>query len=220
MMRTSVLVAEDDVITRWDLREILEAHGYQVIESGDGNEAVRLARLHRPDVLLLDVKMPGLDGLEVAERLAEEALPIILLTAYSQPPLIGRAKDLGVQAFLVKPAPEAEVVAAVEIALTNGRRLAELSRRLERTFKSLADRKEVEQAKEQLAVHLARRPHEAYGLMREASMQLRIPIGEVARRYLSGNLNLDPSPTEPAFTHRTVKRRERFDGEPGKPTPK
>lgn len=212
-MRISVLVAEDDVITRWDLREILEEHGYRVIEAGDGEEAVRLTRLHRPDVLLLDVKMPGLDGLEVAERLTANGIPIILLTAYSYSPLIGRAKKLGVQAFLIKPAPEAEVVAAVELALTNGRRLVTLSRQLEHTSRDLSSRKEVDQAKERLAVELGCPPSEAYRRMRETSMYLRIPIGDVARRYLSGEIDLEPYPS--LSSPRTAKRRDRPGGKPG-----
>ena len=87
-MAATILVAEDDVITRWDLREILEAHGYQVLEARDGEEALLLARERQPDLLLLDIKMPGVGGLEVAERLSGSDIPIVFLTAYSQRPLV------------------------------------------------------------------------------------------------------------------------------------
>ena len=183
-MRATILVAEDDVITRWDLREILEGHGYRVLEAGDGEEAVTLARRLRPDLILLDIKMPRQDGLEVAERLFREEIPIVFLTAYSQASLIQRAAALMAHGFLVKPAPEGEILAQVELALKNAHRLRTLTRELDRTQRTLAERKEVERAKDLLAKKLGIPPDEAYKRLRDQSMAEGKPIGQIARGIL------------------------------------
>lgn len=184
MPRPTILIAEDDVITRWDLREILIAHGYRVLEAGDGEEAVTLARTHRPDLLLLDIKMPKADGFEVAERLFGQDIPILFLTAYSQKDMVDRATALAVQGFLVKPAPEGEVVAQVELALKNAERLRTLTRALDRTTRSLNERKDVDRAKEVLARKLGCSLEEAYRLLRKKSMDEGRPIGQVAQQIL------------------------------------
>src|SRR5438067_10351972 len=112
-----ILIADDETIIRFDLRGLLEAAGYEVQEARDGAEAVQLARTWEPDLALLDVRMPGLDGIEAARRIvASRPVPIVLLTAYSDGALTNRAVEAGVFAYLVKPFRESEIVPAIETA--------------------------------------------------------------------------------------------------------
>src|SRR5260370_18817925 len=119
MSDTRILVAEDETITRMDLREMLENLGYIVVgEASDGVAAVNLARALKPDLVLMDIKMPGLDGISAAETLAQEQLtPVLLLTAYSDKEFIDRAVDAGAMVYLVKPFLEAQLTPAIEVAL-------------------------------------------------------------------------------------------------------
>ncbi|MEZ5137115.1 MAG: response regulator [Acidimicrobiales bacterium] len=118
-MPTRVVIAEDEAIIRLDLRETLEEEGYEVVgETGRGDEAVRLVRELEPDVAILDIKMPGLDGLSAAREInAERLAAILILTAFSQRELVEQARDAGVQAYLVKPFQRTELVPALELAI-------------------------------------------------------------------------------------------------------
>ncbi len=119
-LTTRVVIAEDEALIRLDLKEMLEEEGYSVVgEAGDGEEAVELARLHRPDLVILDVKMPKLDGISAAEKIAEESIaPVLMLTAFSQRDLVERARDAGAMAYLVKPFSKSDVVPAIEMAVS------------------------------------------------------------------------------------------------------
>jgi len=126
---TRILLAEDETITRMDLREMLENLGYNVVgEASDGAAAVNLARALKPDLVLMDIKMPEVDGISAAETLAQEHItPVLLLTAYSDKEFIDRAVDAGVMGYLVKPFLEAQLKPAIEVALVAGERSARSS---------------------------------------------------------------------------------------------
>ena len=149
MSDTRILVAEDETITRMDLREMLENLGYVVIgEASDGVAAVNLARALKPDLVLMDIKMPGLDGISAAETLAQEQLtPVLLLTAYSDREFIDRAVDAGVMGYLVKPFLEAQLKPAIEVALERWREKRQIEHDLAQTQETLETRKLVERAK-------------------------------------------------------------------------
>lgn len=139
-LTTRVVIAEDEALIRLDLKEMLEEEGYSVVgEAGDGEEAVELAREHRPDLVILDVKMPKMDGISAAEKIAEESIaPVLMLTAFSQRDLVERARDAGAMAYLVKPFSKSDVVPAIEMAVSRftelkalEKEVADLSLRLE-----------------------------------------------------------------------------------------
>ena len=127
-LTTRVVIAEDEALIRLDLKEMLEEEGYSVVgEAGDGEQAVELAREHRPDLVILDVKMPKLDGISAAEKIAEERIaPVLMLTAFSQRDLVERARDAGAMAYLVKPFSKSDVVPAIEMAVSRFTELKEL----------------------------------------------------------------------------------------------
>jgi len=133
-----VLVAEDEVLIRLDLKEMLEEEGFTVVgEAGDGETAVAMAEQLRPDLVILDVKMPGLDGLAAAERIGEARLaPVVMLTAFSQRELVERARDAGAMAYLVKPFQKKDLLPAIEMAVSRYAQIAGL----EREVSDLADR--------------------------------------------------------------------------------
>ncbi|MEU0994922.1 ANTAR domain-containing response regulator, partial [Streptomyces olivaceus] len=144
---TRVVIAEDEALIRLDLKEMLQEEGYSVVgEAGDGEQAVELAREHKPDLVILDVKMPKLDGISAAEKIAEESIaPVLMLTAFSQRDLVERARDAGAMAYLVKPFSKSDVVPAIEMAVSRFTELkaleqevADLSQRLE--TRKLVDR--------------------------------------------------------------------------------
>ena len=141
MERTRVIIADDESLIRMDLREMLTNLGYLVVgEAGDGRSAVNLAREVRPDIVIMDVKMPDMDGIEAARLLTEERIaPVLLLSAYSQQELVQRARQAGVAGYLVKPFRESDLTPAIEVVLA---RFSEF-RALEREVASLGDRKSV-----------------------------------------------------------------------------
>src|SRR5438094_4360213 len=147
--RTRVLVAEDETIIRLDLRSLLEGHGFEVCaEARDGEQAVELARSERPDLAIMDVKMPRLDGIEAARRILEERpIPIVMLTAYGQEELVARAVEAGVFGYLVKPFREQDLLPAIQTARARHAELAALREEAESLSEALATRKVVERAK-------------------------------------------------------------------------
>jgi AmiR/NasT family two-component response regulator len=181
-----VVVADDESIIRMDLREMLTGLGYSVVgEAGDGHTAVNVAREVRPDLVIMDVKMPDLDGIAAARILTEERIaPVLLLTAFSQQELIARAKEAGVVGYLVKPFREAELIPAIEVAVA---RFAEF-RALEREARDLRDqietRKLVERAKGVLMETNGLKEAEAFRKIQKLSMDTRKSMREIAEAIL------------------------------------
>ena len=151
-MSTRVVIAEDEAIIRLDLKETLEEEGYEVVgETGRGDEAVELVKEHEPDIAILDIKMPGLDGLSAAREIAgERRAAVLILTAFSQRDLIEQARDAGALAYLVKPFQRSELVPALEVALGRFREMQALHDQAESLEEQLETRKVVDRAKGQL----------------------------------------------------------------------
>jgi response regulator NasT len=166
-----ILVAEDETIIRLDLREILERAGFEVCaEARDGEEAVTLAERERPDLAILDVKMPRLDGIEAARRiLADRPIPIVMLTAYGQQELVSRAVEAGVFGYLVKPFRETDLLPAIAAAMARHEELSALREEAESLAEALATRKIVEQAKGLLMERDGLSEQDAFARLRRAS---------------------------------------------------
>jgi two-component system, response regulator PdtaR len=183
---TRLLIAEDEVISRMDLREMLENLGYIVVgEVGDGLAAVNLARTLKPDLVLMDIKMPELDGIEAAQTLAQEHLtPVLLLTAYSDREFVDRAVDAGVMGYLVKPFAEAQLKPAIEVALERWREVRQIREDLAQTQETLETRKLVERAKGVLMDSQNLKEAEAFRRIQRLSMNSRKSMREVAEAIL------------------------------------
>ena len=186
MSDTRILVAEDETISRMDLREMLENLGYGVVgEAGDGAAAVNLARARRPDLVLMDIKMPGLDGISAAQTLAQEHVaPVLLLTAYSDMEFVDRAVDAGVMGYLVKPFLEAQLKPAIEVALERWREARQIQQDLAQTQETLETRKIVERAKGVLMDSQNLKETEAFRRIQRLSMNSRKSMREVAEAIL------------------------------------
>jgi two-component system, response regulator PdtaR len=186
MTDTRILLAEDEVISRMDLREMLENLGYSVIgEAGDGVAAVNLARTLKPDLVLMDIKMPELDGISAAETLAQERVtPVLLLTAYSDKEFVDRAVDAGVMGYLVKPFAEAQLKPAIEVALERWREVRQIQQDLTQTQETLETRKLVERAKGVLMDSQSLKEAEAFRRIQRLSMNSRKSMREVAEAIL------------------------------------
>ena len=182
-----VLIAEDEALIRLDLVEFLTEEGFEVVgQAADGEEAVKLARELEPDLIIMDVKMPGMDGITAAEIIGEERIaPILMLTAFSQSELVERARDAGVMGYLVKPFGANEVVPAIEVAIG---RFAEL-RAIEEELANLEDRFEsrkiIDQAKGMLQEGLGLTEPEAFRWIQKTAMDLRKSMREVAEGVIS-----------------------------------
>ena len=186
MSDTRILLAEDEVISRMDLREMLENLGYIVIgEAGDGVAAVNLARTLKPDLVLMDIKMPELDGISAAETLSQERVtPVLLLTAYSDKEFVDRAVDAGVMGYLVKPFAEAQLKPAIEVALERWREIRQIQQDLAQTQETLETRKLVERAKGVLMDSQSLKEAEAFRRIQRLSMNSRKSMREVAEAIL------------------------------------
>jgi response regulator NasT len=190
-----VVIAEDEAIIRLDLKEILQEEGYEVVgETGRGDEAVELVRQHKPDLVILDIKMPGKDGLEAAREItADRGAAVLILTAFSQRNLIEEARDAGALAYLVKPFQKGELVPALEVALA---RHAEI-RALEDENRSLADQLEtrrfLDRAKGKLMDDYGMKENDAFTFIRSSAMRQRINLREAAQQVLDGTLVPDQS---------------------------
>jgi AmiR/NasT family two-component response regulator len=186
MGSTRILLAEDETITRMDLREMLENLGYTIIgEAGDGIAAVNLARALRPDLVLMDIKMPELDGISAAGTLAQEHVtPVLLLTAYSDKEFIDRAVDAGVMGYLVKPFAEAQLKPAIEVALERWREVRQIEHDLAQTQETLETRKLVERAKGVLMDSQNLKEADAFRRIQRLSMNSRKSMREVAEAIL------------------------------------
>ena len=188
--RPRVVIAEDEAIIRLDLREILEAQGYEVVgEAGRGDVAVDLARELRPDLVVLDVKMPGLDGISAARIVSAERLAAVLvLTAFSQRELVDEARDAGALAYLVKPFQEKDLVPAIEVTLARHAELVALELSVSDLEERLEARKLTDRAKGVLIDDHGCSEAEAWRFLQTAAMNGRTGIADVARTVIAGDL--------------------------------
>jgi response regulator NasT len=198
MAQFRIIIADDESIIRMDLKEMLTNLGHLVVgEAGDGTSAVNLARELRPDIVIMDIKMPDLDGIEAARILTEENIaPILLLTAYSQQELIERAKEAGVVGYLVKPFRESDIGPAIEIAIARFHELRSLGERVEDLEESLAARKAVDRAKGILMDTQRLSESEAFRKIQKMSMDTRKSMREIAEAIILAH-QMGESPKSP-----------------------
>jgi response regulator NasT len=178
----TVVVAEDEVLIRMDLAEMLTEEGYDVVgQAGDGATADDLAERLRPDLVILDVKMPVLDGIAAAEQIASQRIaPVVILTAFSQRELVERARDAGAMAYLVKPFTQADLVPAIEMAVSRFGEVALLEAEVADLTERLETRKAVERAKSVLMEQLDLSEPEAFRWIQKTAMDLRLSMRQVA----------------------------------------
>jgi AmiR/NasT family two-component response regulator len=183
---TRVVIAEDEALIRLDLKEMLEEEGYTVVgEAGDGQQAVDLAREESPDLVILDVKMPVLDGISAAEKIAAEGIaPVLMLTAFSQRELVERARDAGAMAYLVKPFSKSDVVPAIEIAVSRFNELRTLSKEVADLAQRLETRKLVDRAKSILQTQYGLTEPAAFRWIQKTSMDRRLSMHQVAEAVI------------------------------------
>lgn len=189
-MATRVVIAEDEAIIRLDLKETLEEEGYKVVgETGRGDEAVELVRELEPDIAILDIKMPGLDGLSAAREIAgERRAAVLILTAFSQRDLIERARDAGALAYLVKPFQRADLLPAIEVALGRFKEIKALYEQATSLEGQLEMRKLVDRAKGRLMDENGLSEHEAFRFVQATAMRERRTMADVANDILDGTL--------------------------------
>ncbi len=192
-----VVIAEDEAIIRLDLKEILEEEGYEVVGAASrGEEAIDLIRNLRPDLAILDVKMPGKDGIEVASELSQENIcPVVILTAFSQRSFVEQARDAGVLAYLVKPFQASDLVPAIELARARfqeraalEQEVSNLSDKVERATRQLETRKLLDRAKGILMDRDSFSEPAAFEFIQKTAMDTRSTMAEVAQRVISGEL--------------------------------
>ncbi|MFD7401308.1 ANTAR domain-containing response regulator [Streptomyces sp. NPDC059866] len=185
-LTTRVVIAEDEALIRLDLKEMLEEEGYTVVgEAGDGEQAVELAREHKPDLVILDVKMPKLDGISAAEKITEESIaPVLMLTAFSQRDLVERARDAGAMAYLVKPFSKSDVVPAIEMAVSRYTQLKELEKEVADLSQRLETRKLVDRAKSILQTEYGLTEPAAFRWIQKTSMDRRLSMQQVAEAVI------------------------------------
>ncbi len=183
---TRVVIAEDEALIRLDLKEMLEEEGYAVVgEAGDGEAAIKLAEEHRPDLVILDVKMPVLDGISAAERIAGEKLaPVLMLTAFSQRELVERARDAGAMAYLVKPFSKSDLVPAIEMAVSRFQELRALEDEVADLSQRLETRKLVDRAKSVLQTKYGLTEPAAFRWIQKTSMDRRMSMQAVAQAVI------------------------------------
>ncbi|GIU83359.1 MAG: putative transcriptional regulatory protein pdtaR [Acidimicrobiales bacterium] len=184
----TVLIAEDEAIIRLDLRETLEEEGYRVVaETGRGDEVMELVHHHKPDLVILDIRMPGRDGLDVAREISSEGLAaVLILTAFSQRDLVEEAREAGALAYLVKPFQRSELVPAIEIAMGRHRELIALREQTSDLQDRLETRKLLDRAKGLLMDEFGMPEHEAFRFIQKSAMDERLPMKVVARQVIEG----------------------------------
>ncbi|TNM29572.1 response regulator [Streptomyces sedi] len=183
---TRVVIAEDEALIRLDLKEMLEEEGYTVVgEAGDGQRAVELARELNPDLVILDVKMPVMDGISAAEKIAADSIaPVLMLTAFSQRDLVERARDAGAMAYLVKPFSKSDVVPAIEIAVSRFQQLSSLAGEVADLTQRLETRKLVDRAKSVLQTEYGLTEPAAFRWIQKTSMDRRLSMRQVAEAVI------------------------------------
>jgi len=195
-----VVIAEDEAIIRLDLKEILEEEGYEVVgETGRGDEVVQKVKDATPDVVILDIKMPGQDGLSVAKTITEQRLAaVLILTAFSQRALVDEAVSAGALQYLVKPFQKAELVPAIEVALGRFRQIRELESDNRTLEDQLETRKLVDRAKDHLMDHYHMAANDAFSFIQRTAMRERLTMKVTAQRFLDGDLEPPATGETPA----------------------
>jgi response regulator NasT len=183
-----VLIAEDEALIRLDLKEMLEEAGYDVVgEAADGEQAIQLTEEHRPDLVILDVKMPGLDGISAAAQIVgTAAAPVIMLTAFSQRELVERAAKAGAMAYLVKPFDKSDLVPAIEVAISRYQQMRALTDEVADLSDRLETRKLLDRAKGKLQTEQGMSEPEAFRWIQKASMDRRSSMRAVSEAVLGG----------------------------------
>ena len=189
-MAVRVVIAEDEAIIRLDLKEILQEEGYEVVgETGRGDEVVELVKTTQPDLVILDIKMPGMDGLTVAREITgERRAAVLILTAFSQRNLIEEARDAGVLAYLVKPFQTGELVPAIEVAMGRFQEMKALENENRNLEEQLETRKVVDRAKGMLMDGHGMSENDAFSFIQRTAMRERQTMKATAQRILDGNL--------------------------------
>jgi len=184
----TVVVAEDETLIRLDIVEMLKENGYRVVgEAGDGEQAVALAEEHKPDLVVMDIKMPVLDGISAAEQIGKERIaPVVMLTAFSQKELVERARDAGVMAYIVKPFTASDLGPAIDIARSRWLELHALEAEVADLGGRLETRKAVDRAKGVLMAELKISEPEAFRWIQKTAMDRRLGMAEVAAAVVSG----------------------------------
>jgi len=185
-----VVIAEDEAIIRLDLRETLEEEGYEVVgEAGRGDTAVELIRELRPDLAILDIKMPGMDGLEVARHITSERIcGVLILTAFSQREIIEEARDAGALAYLVKPFQKSDLIPAIEVAIGRFREMQVISGERDKLEEQLETRKAIDRAKGILMDEVGMKEQEAFAFIQRTAMSERTKMRDVADRIITKGL--------------------------------
>lgn len=180
-----VVVAEDESLIRMDIVETLIEHGFDVVaEASDGEQAVALATEHKPDLIVMDIKMPNMDGITAAEKIAHLKIPVVLLTAFSQKELVDRASEAGAMAYVVKPFTPNDLLPAIEIALSRHAQFAALENEISDLNERFETRKLVDRAKGLLNEKMNLTEPEAFRWIQKASMDRRLTMGEVANTII------------------------------------
>ncbi len=192
---TRVVIAEDEAIIRLDLKELLEEEGYEVVgETGRGDEAVELVRNLGPDLAILDIKMPGMDGLSAARHIAGERLAaVLILTAFSQRDLVEQARDAGAMSYIVKPFQKSDLIPAIEVALGRHAEQSSLESEVRDLAERLEARKIIDRAKGILMDRYGKNEQEAWRFLQTQAMNRRTKVHEVAALVVAGELSPDPA---------------------------
>jgi response regulator NasT len=190
-----VVIAEDEAIIRLDLKETLQEQGYEVVgETGRGDEAVTLVADLKPDLAILDIKMPGMDGLSAAREItAARGAAVLILTAFSQRDLIEEARDAGALAYLVKPFQTSEIIPAIEVALGRFQEMRALEEEVSTMQEVVEDQKWIGRAKGILMDELGFKEHEAFEWIRSTAMTERVRMREISRRVIEDGLRPEKS---------------------------
>ena len=180
-----VIVAEDEALIRMDVVATLQEAGFEVVgEAGDGEEAVKLAIELMPDLMIMDIKMPKLDGISAAEKISEHKIPVVLLTAFSQADLVKRAADAGAMAYVTKPFKPSDLLPAIQIALSRSEELVALETEISDLNERLETRKLMDRAKGLLQSKMKLSEPEAFRWIQKASMDRRLSMSQVAKAVL------------------------------------
>ena len=193
-MAVRVVIAEDEAIIRLDLREILEEQGYEVVgETGRGDEAVTLVHEHKPDLAILDIRMPGIDGLAAAREItAGDHCAVLILTAFSQRNLIEEARDAGALAYLIKPFTQTELVPAIEVALGRFKEMKAIKETNASLEEQLETRRKVDRAKGILMDDHGMKEGAAFSFIQKTAMRERKTMREISQQIIDGELQPEP----------------------------
>lgn len=190
-MTTRIVIAEDEAIIRLDLRETLIEEGYEVVgDCGRGDEAVALVKEMKPDVVIMDIKMPVMTGLEAARLIVETKIcPVVMLTAFSQREIIEQARDAGALAYLVKPFQKSDLVPAIELAIARYAEMQALTGEVAALGAQLEIRKLVDRAKGILLDKYAMSESDAFAYIQKLAMAERVKMGDISQRIISGEVH-------------------------------